>query len=262
MADVGQIEQVLLNMFINSWQAMPEGGDLYLKTENVLLDDTNASARAVPRGRYVKVSVTDTGSGMDEATSRRVFEPFFTTKEPGKGTGLGLASAYGILSNHGGFVEVETELGKGTAFYIYLPAADNFQSSPEPTVETMPQRGKETLLVVDDEPMNVTVMKEILESLGYRVLCAGSGQEALSIYMVKKDAVDLILLDMVMPVMGGGATFDAIRLVNPQAKIILSSGYGQDGEAGRILERGCNGFIQKPFRVSELAEQIRDVLDG
>lgn len=260
-ADAGQLEQILLNMYINSWQAMPQGGDLYLETKNIVLSNDDVAGRGVPSGRYVKISVTDTGVGMDEATRRRVFEPFFTTKEPGKGTGLGLASAYNIIANHDGFVELESESGKGSTFNVYLPAAGDDPPVSDSTPEQNPRRGQETVLIVDDDPLNVTVMKEILETLGYRVLCAGNGQEALSIYMIKKDAVDLIVLDMIMPGMGGGATFDAIRSVNPQAKILLSSGYSLDGEAGRILERGCNGFIQKPFRIGELSEKIRDVLD-
>ncbi|HQK99393.1 MAG TPA: CHASE2 domain-containing protein [Smithellaceae bacterium] len=260
MADAGQIEQVLLNLYINSWQAMPQGGDLYVRTENIHLQDAAVAGRGIPSGRYVRLSVTDTGSGMDEETCGRVFEPFFTTKEPGQGTGLGLASAYGIISNHGGFIDLQSELGKGSTFYIYLPAAEVSSNAQDLPPESVLLTGRETILVVDDEPMNATVMKEILESLGYRVLCAGSGQEALSIYLVKKEGIDLIILDMIMPGMGGGATFDAIRSIHPQAKIILASGYSLDGEARRILERGCGGFIQKPFRVSELSHIVRDVL--
>ncbi len=260
MADAGQIEQVLLNMYINSWQAMPNGGDLYLTTRNVFLCDEEMDARGIKAGAYVKISVTDTGVGMDETTRRRVFEPFFTTKEVGRGTGLGLASAYGIVSHHGGFIDVESEPGKGSTFHVYLQAVEEVQPEPAPVEEKEPQRGKETILVVDDEPMNTTVMKEILESLGYRVLCAGSGQEALSIYMLKQKIIDLVILDMIMPGMGGGATFDALRDLNPEVKVILSSGYNLDGEARRILDRGCNGFLQKPFLINELSEKIRESL--
>ncbi len=260
LADAGQLEQVLLNLYINSWQAMPDGGDLYLMIQNIMLSDADVAAHGVPAGRYVKLSVADTGVGMDETTRRRVFEPFFTTKEIGKGTGLGLASAYGIVSHHGGFMDVESEPQKGSTFHIYLPAAVDYQPVSEPAADKNLQRGKETILVVDDEPMNIMVMKEILESLGYQVLCAGNGQEAMSIYMLKKQAIDLIILDMVMPGMGGGPTFDALRAINPEVKIILSSGYSIDGEARKILDRGCNGFIQKPFLMNELSQKIREYL--
>ena len=260
LADAGQLEQVLLNMYINSWQAMPDGGDLYLTTRNVFLIGDDADARGVKAGPYVKISVTDTGVGMDEATRNRVFDPFFTTKEPGRGTGLGLASAYGIVSHHGGLIDVESDPGKGSTFHVYLPAAEEVRTDPQPVVEKELQRGKETILVIDDEPMNIMVMKEILESLGYRVLCAGNGQEALSIYMIKQKSVDLVILDMIMPGMGGGAAFDALREINPGVKVILSSGYNLDGEARRILDRGCNGFLQKPFLINELADKIREYL--
>jgi CHASE2 domain-containing sensor protein/nitrogen-specific signal transduction histidine kinase/CheY-like chemotaxis protein len=260
MGDAGQIEQVLLNMYINSWQAMPNGGDLFLATRNVHLGAPEAGGRGIRPGAYVKISVTDTGIGMDENTQRRVFEPFFTTKEPGRGTGLGLASAYGIVARHDGLIDVESEPGKGSTFHIYLPAAEVAQPERGPEIEKELQRGKETILVVDDEPMNTTVMKEILESLGYRVLCAGSGQEALSIYMIKHKDIDLVILDMIMPGMGGGAAFDAMREINPGVKVILSSGYNLDGETRRILDRGCVGFLQKPFLIHELADKIRDCL--
>jgi len=260
IADAGQLEQVLLNMYINSWQAMPDGGDLYLETRNIFLSEDEAAAHGVTAGLYIKISVTDTGVGMDETTCRRVFEPFFTTKEVGRGTGLGLASAYGIISHHGGFIDVESRPGKGSTFHVYLPAAENARPEPAREEEKELQRGKETILVVDDEPMNTTVMKEILESLGYQVLCAGSGQEAMSIFMIKHKIIDLVILDMIMPGMGGGATFDALREIKPAVKVILSSGYNLDGEARRILDRGCNGFLQKPFLINELSEKIREYL--
>ena len=260
LVDRGQVEQVLLNMYINSWQAMPQGGDLYLETKNVILNDDAVALYGVKAGPYVKISITDTGSGMDEATRNRIFEPFFTTKEQGKGTGLGLASAYGIIKNHGGFIDVQSDMGKGSTFCIYLPATEEIEAADEVVSEKSIYRGRETILVVDDEPVNVIVMKELLESLGYHVLCAGSGQEAMSIYMVKKGLIDLVILDMVMPGMGGGATFDALRAINSDVKIILSSGYSVDGVARTILDRGCNGFIQKPFLLAELSRKIREIL--
>ena len=260
-ADRGQLEQVLLNLYINAWQAMPEGGDLSLATQNVTLGELEVKPYGRQPGRYVKISVTDTGMGMDEKTKERIFEPFFTTKKPGQGTGMGLASVYGIIENHGGFITVESELGKGTRFDTYLPASDKVIASGETIAEKKILTGRETILVVDDEEINATVMKEILESLGYRVLVAGSGQEAVAVYMEKGKDVDLVLLDMIMPGMGGGRTFDALRSINPGVKVILSSGYSADGEARQILDRGCNGFIQKPFRIANIAGMIREVIE-
>ncbi len=267
-ADRGQIEQVLLNLFINAWQAMPEGGDLSLATQNVLLGELEVKPRGLRPGRYVKISVTDTGTGMDEKTKERIFEPFFTTKKPGQGSGMGLASAYGIIENHGGFIMVESEPGKGARFDIYLPASDE-KMAPGKTVteETIPTdqeailMGQETILLVDDEKCNIVVTKEILESLGYRVMGAGCGQEAIAIYMEKGREIDLVILDLIMPGMGGGKAFETLRSINPDLKVILSSGYSADGEARRIMEKGCNGFIQKPFRIADLSRKLRDVLE-
>lgn len=258
--DRKQIEQILLNLFINSWQAMPEGGDLYLETQNAVLSVPETKPFGVQPGKYVKISVTDTGTGMDESTKARIFEPFFTTKRPGKGTGLGLASVYGIMDNHGGFITVNSELGKGSTFALYLPASEKEVMIDEKPVEKSILTGTGTILVVDDEKSNVIVMKEILESYGYRVLLAGSGQEAVAVYMEKGKEIDLVILDMIMPGMGGGKVFDALRTINPAVKVILASGYSKDGEARQILDRGCSGFVQKPFRIASIAGMIREAI--
>ena len=258
--DRKQIEQVLLNLFINAWHAMPEGGDLSLETRNVVLNRQDVMHRGAEPGKYVKISVTDTGVGMVEKTKERIFDPFFTTKDPGKGTGLGLASASGIIKNHGGFISVQSELGHGTTFDIYLPASEKNLVTEVEVAEQKIITGRETILVVDDDESIADVTKEILTSLGYRVMTAGSGQEAVAIYMEKGKEIDLVILDMIMPGMGGGKTFIALREIDSGVKVILSSGYSADGEAQQILERGCNSFIQKPFRVAELSKKIRDVL--
>ena len=197
---------------------------------------------------------------MVEKTKERIFDPFFTTKDPGKGTGLGLASASGIIKNHGGFISVQSELGHGTTFDIYLPASEKNLVTEVEVAEQKIITGRETILVVDDDESIADVTKEILTSLGYRVMTAGSGQEAVAIYMEKGKEIDLVILDMIMPGMGGGKTFIALREIDSGVKVILSSGYSADGEAQQILERGCNSFIQKPFRVAELSKKIRDVL--
>ena len=261
-ADQGQIEQVLLNMYVNAWQAMPSGGDLYLNTENVTVGEEHIRAKQGKKGRYVKISITDTGTGMDEKTRKRIFEPFFTTKEIGRGTGLGLASAYGIIKNHGGFINVYSEKGSGTTFSIYLPAVRPEANPPfygNREEERVIQKGEGTVLVVDDEEMVVDVGTGILEKIGYHVLAARSGEEALKIYRERDTLIDMVILDMIMPGMGGGETFERLKEIDPSVKVLLSSGYSINGQANEILKRGCRGFIQKPFTIVELSRKMREV---
>lgn len=258
--DQGQIRQTLLNLYVNAWQAMPEGGDLYIQTDNVTVDEGYVKPYEVIPGRYVKISVTDTGVGMDEATREKIFDPFFTTQEVGTGTGLGLASVYGIVKNHGGFINVYSEKGEGTTFNIYLPASEKeVVEEKKPTGEAV--KGEGTILLVDDEEMITDVGELLLEKLGYRVLTARSGQEAIDVYGKKMDDIDLVILDMIMPGMGGGETFDRLKEINPDIKVLLSSGYSINGQAREILDRGCNGFIQKPFSMNEISQIIREHLD-
>ncbi len=259
-ADRGQIEQILLNLYVNAWQAMPGGGQLYLETRNVTLDKRSVSPHQLKPGKYVKVSVTDTGIGMDKETRERIFEPFFTTKGVGKGTGLGLASVYGIVKNHAGFIHCYSEVGKGTTFNIYLPASE------KAVTKKIPQEGRliggnETVLLVDDEEMVLEVGSSMLERLGYTVLVAPGGKETLAIYEQKGSHIDLVVLDMIMPDLGGGAVYNKIKKLNPEVKVLLSSGYSINGQAREILERGCNGFIQKPFTLNDLSRKVRTILD-
>ena len=259
--DRGQIDQVLLNLYLNAWQAMPGGGDLYLRTENVTLDKGYVKPFAIEPGEYVKISVRDTGVGMDKATREKIFDPFFTTKEMGRSTGLGLASAYGIIKNHGGFINVYSEKGHGTIFNVYLPASENaVVIEARPTGDTL--EGSETILFVDDEEMIVEVAEELLERLGYRALVAQSGKMAIEMYEAHKERIDMVILDMIMPDMNGGEVYDRIKEKNPEVKVLLSSGYSIDGAAGEIMNRGCNGFIQKPFKMKELSQKLREILDG
>ncbi len=258
--DQGQIEQVLLNLYVNAWQAMPTGGDLYLETRNVVLDGNHVKPFSVEPGRYVKISVTDTGVGMDKAIQERIFDPFFTTKEMGRGTGLGLASAYGIIKNHGGFINVYSEKGHGATFNIYLPASEK-EAVEEKKLEGDTLRGSETVLLVDDEEMIVEIAEALLERLGYRVLTARSGEEAIEIYDKNKERIDTVLLDMIMPDMSGGETHDRLKEINPEVKVLLSSGYSINGQAQEILNRGCDGFIQKPFKIEELSQKLREILE-
>ena len=259
--DRGQFEQVLLNLYVNAWQAMPGGGDLYLKTENVTINRTDVKPFSIEPGRYVKISVTDTGVGMDKKTREKIFEPFFTTKEMGRGTGLGLASAYGIIKNHGGFINVYSEKGHGATFNIYLPASEKeVIEEKKPAGETV--SGTETVLFVDDEDMIIELAEELFEGLGYKVLTAGSGREAIETYEKNKERIDMVLLDMVMPDMGGDETYDKLKKINPDIKVLLASGYSMNGQATEIMDRGCSGFIQKPFKMRELSQKLREILDG
>jgi len=258
--DRGQIEQVLLNLYVNAWQAMPGGGELYLQTENVTLDESYTNPYEVKPGRYVKISVTDTGVGMDEATKERIFEPFFTNKEMGRGMGLGLASAYGIIKNHEGILNVYSERGEGTTFNICLPACEKEVIEEKKLLEGI-TRGTETVLLVDDEDIIVDIGKKNLEKLGYKVITARNGKEAVELYRKNQGNIDIVVLDMIMPEMGGGETYDKLKEINPDVKVILSSGYSIEGQATEILKRGCDGFIQKPFRMKLLSRKINEVLE-
>jgi CheY-like chemotaxis protein len=253
------MEQVFMNLYVNAWQAMPGGGELYLETGNVLLDYGQVFPHTVMPGNYIKISVTDTGTGMDGKTKERIFDPFFTTKEMGRGTGLGLATVYGIIKGHKGFINVYSESGHGTMFTIYLPASEKEVLKEETTTKTI-ARGTETILLVDDEKMVLEVSKTLLESIGYRVYAAQTGQEAIALYMEKTNEIDLVLLDMIMPGISGGETFDRLREINPDIKVVLSSGYSISGQAQEIMDKGCNGFIQKPFQLGKLSNKVRDVL--
>jgi len=262
IADQGQIEQVLLNIYVNAADAMPQGGDLFLKTVNVTHEDMKDKPYEPKPGNYALLTVRDTGVGMDKKTLDRIFDPFFTTKGLAKGTGLGLASVYGIIKAHGGYIDVDSKKGHGTTFYVYLPAtkAEGIaqRAESESIVEIL--KGKETALLVDDEDMVLDVGQDLLKHLGYKVLIASGGKEALEIYEKNKEKIDIVILDMIMPVIGGGEAYDRMKEINPEVKVLLSSGYSINGQATEILRRGCDGFIQKPFTMKELSQSIREVL--
>ncbi|MFO7687728.1 MAG: response regulator [Desulfobacterales bacterium] len=215
----------------------------------------------VAAGRYAKVSITDSGIGMNAATLRRIFDPFFTTKKKGRGTGLGLASAYGIIRNHSGFITVHSEVGRGTTFNIYLPASDKEVDQDVPAKKVL-LKGSETVLLVDDEEMIHHVCAAMLETMGYLVVAARSGKQAVDAVRQNMPGIDLVILDLTMPGMDGGQTFDCIREIQPAMPVILSSGYAVNGQVKKIMQKGCNGFIQKPFNFSELSQKVRETLDG
>ncbi|HKI50005.1 MAG TPA: PAS domain S-box protein, partial [Desulfobacteria bacterium] len=258
--DQGQVGQVMMNLFINAWQAMPEGGELFLETRNVVLDEEYLKPFSIPSGKYVEISVTDTGIGMDAATQKRIFDPFFTTKAMGRGTGLGLASAYGIIKNHGGIINVSSEKGKGTKFTIHLPASESKVVDSKPgSIEGL-RAGKKTLLLVDDEQIILETAEALLKKLGYEVFTASGGREAVRLYEERKDRIDAVILDMTMPSMSGGDTFDRLKEIDPGVKVILASGYSLDGHAEEIMDRGCDAFIQKPFKIKELSGKLEEIL--
>ncbi|MDM8541329.1 PAS domain S-box protein [Desulfococcaceae bacterium HSG9] len=259
--DQGQIEQVFLNLFVNAAHAMPSGGDLYLETENIYINKESVMSQILSSGHYVRLAITDTGMGMDQETQTKIFDPFFTTKSKGEGTGLGLTSAFGIIKKHGGIINVYSEKGEGTTFNIYLPASGKLETDlVEETDDAPIEGGNETILLVDDEDIVITVGGEMLELLGYTVLTARSGQEAVDIYKADHDRIDLVILDIIMPHKGGEETFEQLKALDPDIVTLLSSGYAINTKAKRILNKGCRGFIQKPFDIRRLAQKIRMIL--
>jgi len=260
IADQSQIEQVLLNLFVNAADAMSAGGDLYLSTSYVNTAELKDNLYNPKPGDYVLLSVRDTGIGMDKDVLNRIFDPFFTTKGLGRGTGLGLASVYGIIKAHAGYIDVESKKGHGTTFRILLPKSKRALMQSR-DVQTEIIKGSGTVLVADDEPIVLEVAVQFLQALGYNVMQAKGGIEAAEIYRSKKDMIDLVILDLIMPDMGGGEVYNVMKANNPDVKVILSSGYSMEGQATEILNRGCNGFIQKPFEMETLSGEIKRVLN-
>jgi signal transduction histidine kinase/CheY-like chemotaxis protein len=260
-ANPGQMEQVLFNLCINAADAMPNGGTLTFKTANATDGALRDGAERPKSGKYVRLDVGDTGIGMDTATRKRIFEPFFTTKEMGRGTGLGLASVFGIVKSLAGFIEVASEVAQGTTFHIFLPASDRHRPmDSQPVDDTDFSTAGHAVLLVDDEEVVLDVGVRMLERQGYSVLSAGNGRDALHIYAENKNKIDLVILDMVMPGMGGRVVYDRLKHCNPDVKVLLSSGYDLSGEAAEIMKTGCNGFIQKPFNIKELKDKIEQIL--
>ncbi len=258
-ADADQLNQMLLNLFINAADAMPDGGHLYLSTRNISSDQMAKSAYEPKPGRYVMLAVRDTGIGMDQKTRERIFDPFFTTKEMGRGTGLGLASVYGIVKGHGGYIDVASQPGQGATFTIYLPASSKAIEAARPET-SQAATGKGTILIIDDEKLVLEVVAKMLNMLGYTVLTAESGNKAIEIFQAHHAQIDLVVLDMIMPEISGSLVYDRLREIRPDVAVILSSGYSIDGRARELLKRGCGGFIQKPYTIEQLAEKIQQVM--
>jgi len=262
-ADVAQIEQVLTNLCINARDAMPREGRLIIETKNVTLDESYVESHPDARtGNYVMLGVVDNGEGMDQTTRERIFEPFFTTKEFGKGTGLGLAMVYGIIKQHGGMIYVYSELGLGTSFKIYLPAVEHPAEPLSATRQEAPIGGTETILLAEDEKAVRELVVAVLTGLGYRVMTANNGEEAVALFEEHESEIDLILSDTIMPKLGGKELFETVHRRKPNLKFVFMSGYNLDtvGEGG--LPVNDVDFLQKPFSPVVLGRKIREVLDG
>ena len=260
--DPGQMSQIILNLAVNAADSMAEGGDLVFHTE--LVELTEAQRRrhdgTLP-GPYVLLAVSDTGSGIPPDVLPRIFEPFFTTKDQGKGTGMGLAMVYGIVQNHGGFIEVDSALGCGTTFRLYFPEARGPQRPPrQGPGEEIVKAGSGTILVVDDEEAVRSVAMAFLQEMGYRVLTASDGEEAVGIFRNSREPIDLVILDMVMPAMGGRECFRALKAIQPGLRAVLSTGYDFNAAVQGILEEGMRGFVQKPYQLLQLSEVVAAAL--
>ncbi|MBD3216436.1 MAG: PAS domain S-box protein [Candidatus Lokiarchaeota archaeon] len=261
-ADASQIENALLNLGVNARDAMPEGGQLVFETAIATINKDSFSGypfQAVP-GDYVKITVSDTGTGMDNETKIRIFEPFFTTKEVGKGTGLGLASVYGTMKQHNGYVTLDSGVGHGTSFHLFVPLADKDVCSGIDEAKTGPVAGVGRILFVDDEENIRDSTAELLGGLGYEVACCSNGQEAVEYYSANQQQVDAVILDMVMPKMGGLDCYRRLKTLNPDVKVLVASGYGEQKEQDAIMNEGAKGFMIKPFRMADLSRALAAVL--
>jgi two-component system cell cycle sensor histidine kinase/response regulator CckA len=262
--DAVQLEHVLFNLGINAKDAMPGGGKIVIETRNVRLDEAFCLNRVgLAPGAYVELTFTDTGHGMDRETLERIFEPFYTTKGVGSGIGLGLAIVYGIVQSHHGLILCESSRETGTTFRVYLPVPDRKGAAPEQeTRKKGDYRGAETIIIVDDEPDILDIGQNTLEQFGYTVLMARSGEEAVEIYSRQGDRIDLVILDLGMPGMGGEKCLQELLRMNPSVKVLIASGYASTQTVQGILEAGATGFMAKPYRLEDMLKKVREVLDG
>ncbi|MBI3450627.1 MAG: PAS domain S-box protein [Acidobacteria bacterium] len=262
VGDPSQIQQIILNLAVNARDAMPDGGELTFTTAPVHVTEREARVRAGgAQGAFLSISVGDTGSGIEADLRQRIFEPFFTTKERGKGTGMGLAMVYGIVKNHGGSIHVESEVGRGTCFSIYLPLASPRHAVPEAAPgEAPPVRGSGLVLVVDDEEPVRSVATAYLKHLGYEVLTAANGEEAVDVFQERGGAIDLVLMDLVMPKMGGPECFRILKGMDSSVRVVLSTGYGFSVAAQQMIDEGMVGLVQKPYEMRKLSEIVARAL--
>jgi len=267
LVDEIQINQVLMNLFVNAWHAMPKGGRIVVKSQNMVVDRRQARKIGLAQpGDYIRVCVADTGTGMDKETLSRIFDPFFTTKARGRGTGLGLATAYRIIKAHKGTFRVESSPGKGSVFMFFLPAVKHraYQDHALPPAENEGHliSGKGRVLLVDDEKGVIEVCKDMLETLGYEVLVAGTGAQAVSVVENDVKGIDLMILDIVMPGMDGFETHEAVRQLNPDIPVLVCSGLSQEEEIRQMIAGGCRDYLLKPFDIAKLSEKIESVFSA
>lgn len=262
--DEGLIKQVLMNLFVNAWQAMPKGGKITIRSENVRIEEPRIDEFGlIEAGDFVKITVADTGMGMDKGVMSQIFDPFFTTKPRGQGTGLGLATAYGIIKSHKGAFKVESTPGQGTSFMFFLPAENTcVETALKLVADEKIINGKGKILLVDDEKGVIEVCSEMLETLGYEVMIASSGREAIKILEQEEGIIDLVILDMVMPEMSGYETYEVIQKIKPATRVLICSGYNKEEEINLMMEKGCHDFILKPFDVAMLSEKIQKVFNA
>ena len=259
--DKNALKKVFINLIKNATEALTEGGNIHIKTKKIAPDfNGTTGGPGVSSAGFAEITISDDGPGIPPDIRNRIFQPFASTKG-GSHSGLGLSVVHNIIKNHNGIIEVKSKKGEGTTFEIYLPASKKEPKQEMPEQEEL-VKGPGTVLLVDDENMIIEVSSEILKALGYHVLTAKSGNEALEIYEKHKDNIHVVILDMIMPGMGGGETYDHLKKLNPMVKVLLSSGYSIDGEASEILNRGCNGFIQKPFNIKALSQKLKQILNS
>jgi two-component system, cell cycle sensor histidine kinase and response regulator CckA len=261
-ADPTQMEQVLMNLAVNARDAMPEGGRLIIRTENTALDEHYCTTHLdVEPGRYVLLSVSDTGNGMDKDTAQHIFEPFFTTKGPREGTGLGLAMVYGIVKQHGGHITCYSEVSQGTVFSMYFPALVSEEEAITKESKGVLPGGSETILLVDDEQMIRDLGTRILTKAGYTVIAASNGKEALEVYRTQNSRISLVIMDLIMPEMGGKQCLENLLALDPSVRVVVASGYSLDGATKELLALGARGFVNKPYDMRQVLEIVRSVLD-
>ena len=262
-ADPGQMEQILLNLAVNAQHAMPDGGRLTIETANTALDEEYARTHlGVEPGKYVLLTFSDTGHGMDKDVMEHIFEPFYTTKGPGEGTGLGLAMVFGIVKSHKGHITCYSESGSGTTFRIYLPAIVQKIEQDAAVTQQMPAFGTETILLVDDEKAIRKIGEQMLRMAGYTVLTATNGIEALEVYISNQDRIALVLLDLIMPEMGGKQCLEELLKIDPKVRVLIASGFAANGQTKGTMSRGAKGFVNKPYNMKEMLQAVREVLDS
>ncbi len=262
--DATQLHQVIMNLCVNARDAMSNGGILSISAENLLIDEDYARIDIEAKiGPYIVITISDTGTGIPPEVRDRIFEPFFTTKEHGKGTGLGLSISHGIVKSHGGFITVYSEVGKGTAFKVYLPAITTPETlNAQEHQHELPTGHGELILVVDDEAQILKITKKILEKHGYKVITANDGKEAIALYLQHREEIKFVLMDMMMPVMDGQACIRELHKVNPEVKIIAASGLTEKDKLTNVVDIHVRGFLPKPYTAEKLLKTIHEVLSA